>query len=187
MEGAEIAIGIGLAGLLLYEALKAPPPNQAPFPKDFLPTTPVTFKIDPPPSPVPAPPDTPPWQISSASYPMPMCAINVVRPQIAYGASWAPAMAPFDTKEKCLQGTDAMTAAAPYLGSWKNFQRDEEWADNYTNSPLSFFTGKVWTPGVADTGCYYTDKATGKMVQGGCTGWVTPMGLPSVWNYAPGH
>lgn len=194
MEGAEIAVVVGVGALVLYEFMKSsngdgglPPDPNAPFKKDFQPTTPVVFKIDPPPSPVPVPPTTPGWQTSTDSYPMPMCAINVVRPQIAYGASWAPAMAPFNTKEKCLQGTAAMTAATPYLGSWKNFERDAEWASNYTNSPLSFFTGKVWTPGVPDTGCYYTDKTTGNLVQGGCTGWVTPMGLPSEWNYAPGH
>lgn len=183
MEGAVTVAGLGVAVLILYEALKPAPPD-APFPKDFIPITPVIFKIDPPPPPS-TPPDTPSWQISTDSFPMPMCAINVARPASAYGASWAPEMGIFDTKEKCLQGADAMTAAAPYLASWKNFKRDVEWEANYTNSPLSFFTGKVWTPGVPDTGCYYIDKATGNMEQGGCVGWVMPMGLPSQWGYAP--
>lgn len=194
MEGVAIVAGLGLGALLLYELSKSPddgdgglPPDpNAPFKKDFQPTTPVVFKIDPP-LPPNAPPNAPSWQTSTSSYPLPMCAINVVRPQAAYGAAWAPEMASFDTKEKCLQGTAAMTAATPYLASWKNFQRDAEWETNYTNAPLSFFTGKVWTPGVADTGCYYTDKSTGNMVQGGCVGWVTPMGLPSEWDYAPSH
>lgn len=209
MEGV-VVIGVGIGVLVLYELSKQapdgdgglPPDPNAPFKKDFQPTNPVIWKINPPtllqpppPKGTSPPPPAPSWQISADSYPSPMCGIQILRKTGTgstgiSGMAWAPEMGPFDTKEKCLQNPDAMTAAQPYLASWKG-AREPYWGvgpgDTSAYSPLIFDTGKAYDPSNPESGCFYIDKPTGNLVKSACM-YHIPMGLPSTWNdFANGH
>lgn len=136
MEGSILPLLLG-GGILVYVAMRKkepiivsnpitlPAPGMGQYPHDLLP-----------------PDDNP------ANYPTPMCGIQILRKQHApnfeefRGVAWNAVMKPFDVSPDACFSDAAMTAAQPFLDSWK-YTSETAWnqGDEYM-APLIWYGGK---------------------------------------------